>query len=116
MTSPGSDGLQMKAYVAELNDIDVNMSVPLDGNGSYLCFDIDKYGCIGQMPRVVKGPFLKKGYHREVRVPDELVLSVRTVAEVARATEPLIARVLEDYRGLCENWEAGAQKMPVIDV
>ena len=106
----------MKAYIAELIDIDVNMSVPLDGNGSYLCFDIDKYGCIGQMPRIIRGPFLKKGYHKEVRIPDELVLSVRTVAEVARATEPLIAKVLEDCRGLCDNWAFGAHNTPAIDV
>ena len=106
----------MKAYIAELNDIDVSMFVPLEGNGCYLCFDIDKYGCIGQVPRIVKGPFLKKGFHREIRIPDELVLGVRTVAEVARATEPLIARVLEDCRGLCENWAPGMQETPAIDV
>ena len=106
----------MKAYIAELNDFDVNMSVPLDGNGSYLSFDIDKFGRVGEVPRIVRGPFVKKGFHIEIRIADELVLSVRTVAQVARATEPLLARVLEDYRGLCENWALSEHKTPTIDV
>jgi hypothetical protein len=88
----------MKAYVTDTDDFDLKLSVPLEGNTCHLCFDIDKFGCLGQVPRILRGPFLRKGFHKEIRIPDELVLNVRTVAEVAKATEPLLRKVLESMK------------------
>ena len=85
----------MKAFVTEMDDRDLKVCIPLDGNTVHLCFDIDKYGCLGQVPRVVTNPFIRRAFHREIRIPDELVLNVRTVAEVAKATEPLLRNVLD---------------------
>jgi hypothetical protein len=85
----------MRAFVTESGDRDLKVCIPLDGNTIHLCFAIDKYGCLGEVPRVVTSPFIRRAFHREIRIPDELVLNVRTVAEVAKATEPLLRNVIE---------------------
>lgn len=84
----------MKAYVTDTNESELRVSVPLDGNTSHLCFNVDKFGRLGQA-RVVNGPLIRKGFYTEIRIPDELVLSVRTVAEVSKAAEPLLRKLLE---------------------
>jgi hypothetical protein len=88
----------MKAYVIEVSRFNVKVCVPLQTNTSHLCFDIDKYGCLGEVPRVVAEPFIRRGCHKEIRISDELVLNVRTVAEVAKATEPLLMKTLEGLK------------------
>jgi hypothetical protein len=88
----------MKAFVTEADDLDVKLCIPLEGNTCHLCFHIDKYGCLGQVPRVISGPFMRRSFHKEIRIPDELVLNARTVAEVAKATEPLLRKVLEGLK------------------
>ncbi|HUS35735.1 MAG TPA: hypothetical protein VM680_10320 [Verrucomicrobiae bacterium] len=88
----------MKAFVTEIDDCDLKVCIPLEGNTFHLCFDIDKYGCLGEVPRVITGPFIRRAFHREIRIPDELVLNVRTVAEVAKATEPLLRKVIEGMK------------------
>ena len=85
----------MKAYVTALDDRDLQICIPLDGNSCHVCFDIDKYGCLGQVPRIVDSPFIRRAFHKEIRISDELLLNVRTVAEVAKATEPLLRKVIE---------------------
>jgi hypothetical protein len=88
----------MKAFVTKIDDCDLRVCIPLDDNTVHLCFDIDKYGCLGQIPRIVTNPFIRRSFHREIRIPDELILNVRTVAEVAKATEPLLRNVLEGLK------------------
>ena len=86
----------MKAYVTDTNELGLRVCVPLDGNAAHLCFDIDKFGCLGQAPRIVNSPLIRKGFYTEIRIPDELVLCVRTIAEVSKAAEPLLRKLLEE--------------------
>lgn len=88
----------MKAYVTALDERVLQICVPMDGNTFHLCFDVDKYGCLGQIPRVVDTPFIRRSFHKEIRISDELGLNVRTVAEVAKATEPLLRKLLDGFQ------------------